>query len=762
MTRLIRIFGALAVFGAIVAVITMTAGGSIGLIRSATAATDTCGYPTGRVVRPNTVFNELETLRFSDYTADLKGVYLLYNDEHTLTLGAGTVETWDPTFTSGTLKADNATNPNVGTTTGAGSVDASNRPIFPAAFVTDLGVTVSPKVGASNTNRDGDWQSSTGTAGNGNGGANPPSFVAGTWKPYAGPSVNTNDTVKNNYFFGPDADTVPAGLTNQGFGADIRWKFKDLKDKDGNALNPGHTYRVQFMVHDGDQNKGGGDVGEGCKNFDIPPTKLKTNPPGGTPDSLGGFHDTVVLNVPADSYSDTATVAQDPPIATPATGSVHFVLFPPGHEDCLSGGIDAGTDSSAPFQSDPKPFNLLGSATQLYTWQATYTPDPAATAAGYFAATEACGLETVRTIEGRIKLAPLTRTNTVGTNHTVTATVETSINGTDWSAVPGVGVNFTITSSAGATCLPATAGPTTTNASGQAAVTFSSATAGDCTVHATSGFTLAGPPPVKGTFNLATNDGGGLSSSDAVKHYLDARIRLTPLNATNLVGADHTVTATVSYALSPTGPWLALNGVPVTFSITNNGTATCAIVATSAATSNTSGSGQTTVVINSPTVGNCDIHATTTFNGSDVTGNVLDGGSITRATGSTGAHSPSCSATNPDACNSADANKVYIKPLTDLTVSVVDTLTGLPTTTDGTTTTTGTVVYESFNNADCAVAHRISVNAVALVAGVVQPSPAMTAASGTTTYFTASYSGNLGNFTSPCTAESVAVVDQVP
>jgi hypothetical protein len=26
----------------------------------------------------------------------------------------------------------------------------------------------------------------------------------------------------------------------------------------------GHAYRVQFMVHDGDQNKVGGDVGQGC------------------------------------------------------------------------------------------------------------------------------------------------------------------------------------------------------------------------------------------------------------------------------------------------------------------------------------------------------------------------------------------------------------------------------------------------------------------------------------------------------------------
>ena len=35
-------------------------------------------------------------------------------------------------------------------------------------------------------------------------------------------------------------------------------------------LTAGHTYRVQMMVHDGDQNKTGGDVGEACVNLSIP------------------------------------------------------------------------------------------------------------------------------------------------------------------------------------------------------------------------------------------------------------------------------------------------------------------------------------------------------------------------------------------------------------------------------------------------------------------------------------------------------------
>lgn len=32
----------------------------------------------------------------------------------------------------------------------------------------------------------------------------------------------------------------------------------------------GHTFRMQFMVHDGDQNKTGGDVGQNCTIVSIP------------------------------------------------------------------------------------------------------------------------------------------------------------------------------------------------------------------------------------------------------------------------------------------------------------------------------------------------------------------------------------------------------------------------------------------------------------------------------------------------------------
>ena len=61
--------------------------------------------------------------------------------------------------------------------------------------------------------------------------------------------------------------TDPAGGTNA-----TRYTIADAAGVGGGgpfysragSTDAGHTYRAQFMVHDGDQNKTGGDVGQGC------------------------------------------------------------------------------------------------------------------------------------------------------------------------------------------------------------------------------------------------------------------------------------------------------------------------------------------------------------------------------------------------------------------------------------------------------------------------------------------------------------------
>jgi len=162
------------------------------------------------------------------------------------------------------------------------------RPMRPSLFITDIFNT-----NASPPNpRSGDWQY------HGDPTLNHPDDVFGSWKGAtrfvdhtvspAGSGVTPDDETvpqpngessitKNNWHLGTCAggatcDNAPVGLTNQGYGAEVRWDVSNLKLTDttdpnyGLALIPGHTYRFQFIVHDGDQNKVGGDTGEACVN----------------------------------------------------------------------------------------------------------------------------------------------------------------------------------------------------------------------------------------------------------------------------------------------------------------------------------------------------------------------------------------------------------------------------------------------------------------------------------------------------------------
>ena len=225
-----------------------------------------CGYPyASSNPLTNVAFSESEVLRAIDPSGGvpLASVRLFYNDEHALTLGVRHV---DVTTSSGTSGKDYPVSPlptNPGATrypqTGTNEVsgdysglDPSGRPMWPALYVTDI--TNDPN------NRSGDWQE----------GGRPynPNAVFGTWKPAARtvdktvtpedvsitPDVNP---AKNNWTLG-GGDPVPAGLKNEGFGTEVRWNL---------VLIPGRSYRIQVLVHDGDQNKVGGDSGEACVNF---------------------------------------------------------------------------------------------------------------------------------------------------------------------------------------------------------------------------------------------------------------------------------------------------------------------------------------------------------------------------------------------------------------------------------------------------------------------------------------------------------------
>jgi hypothetical protein len=163
-------------------------------------------------------------------------------------------------------------NPETGTNELAGDdngLDQSLRPMWPVMFITDITNNPNSTVG--------DWQQG--------GLPHNPNVVYGSWKSAVRtvdktvtPNLVTitpdKDPVKNNWDLA-GGDPVPAGLTNQGWGAEAKWNV---------PLAAGRNYRIQVIVHDGDQNKAGGDSGEACVIFCAggPGTGGAGGEPGGT------------------------------------------------------------------------------------------------------------------------------------------------------------------------------------------------------------------------------------------------------------------------------------------------------------------------------------------------------------------------------------------------------------------------------------------------------------------------------------------------
>ncbi len=249
---------------------------------------NTCalGYPNNNnLPRSAVLFNESEVLRVispGPTNCGLAPAYIKmwYNDEHAMLLGVRQVRvkvannvyhTTDfpiSTYTAPPL-ANGTTNPLVGSTVNSGYLSgndlyfpndpANSRPVRPALFVTDI--TYNPSSHA------GDWQYG--------GTAYSPNLIYGSWKGAVrnidstkNPVVVTVDPdvnpAQNNWNLG-NGEAPPAGTTNQGYGTLVQWSISAL------GLIPGHTYRVQVMVHDGDQNKAGGDAGELCTTVVMPP-----------------------------------------------------------------------------------------------------------------------------------------------------------------------------------------------------------------------------------------------------------------------------------------------------------------------------------------------------------------------------------------------------------------------------------------------------------------------------------------------------------
>jgi hypothetical protein len=243
---------------------------------SPTCVTCVLGYPfASSNPRTSIVFNESETLAaFSSNVSSLSNdsLKIWATDEHPMLLGiskstvktsGGTTTTTFPLTPKPNPPPGSSFSPQFGDPNG---VDPSGRPLFPALFITDI--TFNP------IDKSGDWQFG--------GSPTTPGAIFGAWKgatevrdqtknpPAVTITTEGDPRKKNGWNLGPGSDPVPAGTYNDGFGFEARWKLSDLR-LNGEPLIVGHCYRLYFMVHDGDQNKIGGDVGHACLNVTITP-----------------------------------------------------------------------------------------------------------------------------------------------------------------------------------------------------------------------------------------------------------------------------------------------------------------------------------------------------------------------------------------------------------------------------------------------------------------------------------------------------------
>ncbi|HEY8826024.1 MAG TPA: post-COAP-1 domain-containing protein [Candidatus Limnocylindria bacterium] len=192
-------------------------------------------------------------------------------------------------------------------------------------------------------------------------------------------------------------------------------------------------------------------------------------------------------------------------------------------------------------------------------------------------------LRNVTVVTAALVLTPPAATNPVGTQHCVTATA-TAANG---DPTPNVTVIFSVT---GANPRPNTSG--TTDANGQTTFCYTGTVAGSDVISA---------------FADTNNNGSfdpGEARGEALKEWLagpPATLVLTPPTATNTVGDQHCVTATVADVFANPTPGITVRftviGAAATFSTPSSGSAT------------TNGAGQATFCFTAALPGVNGIHA---------------------------------------------------------------------------------------------------------------------------------------------------------
>jgi len=377
----------------------------------------------------------------------------------------------------------------------------------------------------------------------------------------------------NEYVSGPvdhPGETVPAVYKDK-IGTEMLWNVSTLEsnakvwDPSTSAYvkaQPGDTIRVEVQIHDGDQNHAGGDFARFCTTVTIPTSNVSTHPEGG---SLGHIKEPIGTQI-KDVATITATNFHGTSVTDPA-GAVTFSLYAPGDSTCANAiftdvqtHTTAGTDyTSNPFVNGGFGANQFGT----YTWQASYHDS----SGSYPDSSEACGDETVQTVNARVLLSPYSAINVVGVSHVLTATVQSSTDNSNWTGAGSVSVAFCyVASNACGATVSATPNPPTpcdgtaghgalTDTNGNCTTTISDQIAETLAIRASAtNFTVNG---VTGTFTRATSAHGNCSPSsssaattcDAQKQYINPTTTLTVTDTLNCGSAGCPSGDTVTYGV---------------------------------------------------------------------------------------------------------------------------------------------------------------------------------------------------------------------
>ena len=349
------------------------------------------------------------------------------------------------------------------------------------------------------------------------------------------------------------------------------------------------------------------------------------------------------------------------------------------------------------------------------------------------AASSACGSEPLRAVDASITISP-TATNEINHQHVFNIAVTAIPSG---SGSPGFSISTNVSPSP-SSAIDDCGSPSVNGNVATCSLTINSSSSGEFTANASAAVTMGGVTVDRST---SGNSGPG-GSGPATKTYVDAYIQLSPLAATNFVGTNHTVTASVfTDSGGGAGPVLTGN-VLVTFGKASGPGSFVGNVSTC-----TTGTG-------GPQLGMCSIQIMSIDPGTTVIHAVINvsvnGVSLTRATG------------DGISQDGGDAQKIW-QPRTPTLTTVV--LLGDTVSVSG-LNVTGTVDFKLFgpsasNNPDCTGAPLATFSGVQLSSSGIASTPSDTPVStaGIYSWQVTYHSGDARNAdaTTTCTSEVVSV-----